>query len=61
MASYRVVGGEAPVIVRTYNDGVSWQEAKKQARAWYLIRAAALRALRKGDVAVEQPQQPEGV
>lgn len=37
-----------PSIVRveiTDPDGVSWREAKKQLRQWYLDRAAALRGL----------------
>ena len=55
MASYKVVGGEAPVIVRNYDlAGKSWRDAKKEARQWFLSRAKALRAMKKKDVVLEK-------
>lgn len=41
-------GHAAPLIVKTNvtdQEGVSWREAKKQLRKWYLDQAASLRAV----------------
>jgi len=44
---------EPPYIVRVYNEpGVSWRDAKKQLRQWYLDQSHAIRALREKDVMV---------
>jgi hypothetical protein len=39
-----------PVIIRVLEDGMSWREAKKALRQWYLDEAAAVRSLREKDV-----------
>ena len=47
--AYKVVAGTSvPAIVKveiTDLEGVSWREAKKQLRNWYLDRAASLRTV----------------
>ena len=42
----------APEIVKvdfTDPEGVSWREAKKQLRSWYLAEAAKLRSIKEKD------------
>lgn len=49
--AFKVVNGiDKPSIMKvdiTDQEGVSWQEAKKQLRRWYLEQAAALRSVTK--------------
>lgn len=41
---------DIPKICRVYNEpGVSWREAKKQLRSWYLAEAAKLRSIKEKD------------
>ena len=52
--AYKVIMDDyQPRIVKvdiTDLEGVSWKDAKKQARAWYLDRAKAFRSLREKDI-----------
>ena len=51
---------EPPYIVRVYNEpGVSWRDAKKQLRQWYLDQSHAIRALREKDVLSLSAQDAE--
>ena len=48
---YRVVTETElhPYIEKVFNEpGLSWREAKKQLRAWYLAEASKIRSIREG-------------
>jgi len=55
---------DQPHIAKCYNEpGVSWREAKKQLREWYLERARALRQVSEKDyfTTIVEPIEEEEV
>jgi hypothetical protein len=46
-----------PQILRVYDEpGLSWRDAKKNLRQWYLNQAAGVRGMRERDALVPQAQ-----